>query len=503
MSVMNANGNLIINKLNEKSLGKTYWIITILATLGGFLFGYDTSNIGSAMPFMPFYSFIVKNGFIEGYLVAGASLGAAVGALIAAFSTEKLGRKGLLIFDAGIYAVGAIGSALSYTVFEILIFRTFIGIAVGADSAIATSYIAEFAPKNKRGHLTVMQQMMIVIGILSAFIIGMAVYAIAPALAYSLGWRLLLGIAAVPALIGLGFRLYMPESPRWLILHEKYDRAIKSLKKFGIDATLNQLKNARAYLISLTKDIKTTRAGVKRALIVAGLFAAFTQITGINVPLYYGPILIDSLHLFPSITNPVMSMVYSIAASAILASLLVISTYIGLTKMDSFGRRHLALLGFGGMVFSFFLGMILYIMHIIVGILIGLGSFLIFFGFGVGANVWVLQSEYFPAKNKGFYVSLIAAIDWISNFVIIELFPVIDDKIGIGYTMGIFGILSAIAFVTVYKIMPFTKGQSIEDVAKCFSENSLSKIVMESKYLLSNNTQPIDGKNFIESEDDR
>jgi len=500
---MDAYENNVIKRLNEKPLGKNYWIITILATLGGFLFGYGTSNIGSAMPFMPFYNAIKTNSFIEGYLVAGASLGAAAGAIVAAFITERLGRKGLLISDATIYAIGAAGSALSVNLLEILIFRTFIGIAVGADSAIATSYIAEFAPKNKRGHLTVMQQMMIVTGILSAFIAGILVYSILPSLAYAIGWRILLGIAAVPALIGLVFRLYMPESPRWLILHEKYEKAISALKKFGIKATIDEVKNVRSFLLPIGNNDKKISKGVKRALIVGGLFAAFTQATGINIPLYYGPILIDSLHLFPSIKNPVMSMVYSIAASAILASLLVISTYIGLTKMDSFGRRHLALLGFGGMVFSFFLGMILYIMHIIVGILIGLGSFLIFFGFGVGANVWVLQSEYFPAKNKGFYISIIAAIDWLSNFVIIELFPVIDSAIGIGYTMGIFGVLSAIAFIIVYRMMPFTKGMSIEDVPKCFANNSLGKIVAASKKMVSDNIKINENKNLSDPEIDK
>ncbi len=470
------NENAVISKLDNINIPSFYWAIVILATLGGFLFGYDTSNIGSTMTFMPFYSAIESNSFVYGYLVAGASLGAAVGALIAAGTTERVGRKGLLIADAAIYAIGAIGSALSYNVAEILIFRTFIGIAVGADTAIATTYVAEFAPKKKRAHMTVLQQWMVTVGILGAYMVGMAVYFIAPSMAFSVGWRILLGVAAIPALIGLFFRFRMPESPRWLIYHEKFDRALASLKKLNIQATKDEVMKARDYLLNLEKTMsgEFTKNGINRALLIAGLFAVFTEITGINIPFYYGPVIISSLHLFPSVTNPALSMAYSISASAILGAINVAATYIGFKLLDTTGRRTLALYGFAGMTVFGLLGMTLALMHILIGILIGFAGFIIFFAFGVGANVWVIQSEYFPIKNKGFFVSIIAAIDWIANFVIVEVFPTMDKAIGIGFSMGVFAILSLIGFIIFFIIMPVSKGRSLEEMAVLLSKTKLS-----------------------------
>src|SRR5579875_1954296 len=136
-----------LDKLDHNVPTSFYWRLTLLATLGGFLFGYDTSNIGSALNFIPYK----LNSFGTGYLVAGASLGAAAGALLAGPLTDRFGRKSLLIIDAFIYAVGALLSAFTWHVSVLMTARTLIGLAIGADSAIATAYIAEYAPRNRRG----------------------------------------------------------------------------------------------------------------------------------------------------------------------------------------------------------------------------------------------------------------------------------------------------------------------------------------------------------------
>ncbi|SMD31034.1 sugar porter family MFS transporter [Picrophilus oshimae] len=468
----------IINQLNNKNTGKFYWSVTVLATIGGFLFGYDTSNIGTDLEFIPFYSSHL-NPFITGYLVSGASLGAAVGALIAAVLTDRYGRKYLLIADALIYSIGAILSGLSIDIIMLIISRTFIGIAVGADSAIATAYIAEYAPKEKRGRLSILQQWMITIGILGAYLIGMLVFFIAPGLAYAVDWRILLGVAAIPSLIGLAFRLYMPESPRWLILHEKFDKAVDALKKFGIDATMEQIKRTYSYLRATETRIKET-AGIKRAFVIVALFMMFQQITGINVPFYYGPVIISKLHLFPSVSG-IYSTVYAIGASAILAIINVLATYIGFRLIDTHGRRSLALMGYAGMAFFDFIGTILYLMHFSIGLLIGFAGFIIFFAFGVGGTGWIIQGEYFPTRYRGLFASLIAFVDWISNFAIIEIFPYMDKTIGIGYTMLIFGVLSVMAFITFFMIMPVTRGKSVEDITEMFEDNPLLGVKEASK----------------------
>jgi SP family arabinose:H+ symporter-like MFS transporter len=181
----------------------------VLSCVGGFLFGYDTADIGSVLSFIPYH----LSKFATGYLVAGASIGAAVGALAAGPLTDRFGRKSLLIADAAIYALGAILSAVAINAAILLVSRTLIGLAVGADSAIATAYIAEFAPRNRRGSLMIMQQWMITVGILVSYLVAVVVLKVAPGSAGGADWRIILGLGAVPAIVALALQPGCPSPP--------------------------------------------------------------------------------------------------------------------------------------------------------------------------------------------------------------------------------------------------------------------------------------------------
>ena len=461
-----AAGSKILDRLDNSKAGRFYWLLTLLATIGGFLFGYDTTNIAIVEVFLP-KSFIssATNPFITGYLFSGVSLGAAAGALIAASLIDRYGRKSMLIFDAFLYTLGAILSAVSVDLVMLLISRTLIGIAVGADSAIATSYISEWAPKNKRGSLGKLQQWMITVGILGAYIIGLAVLYGIPASAFTLDWRILLGVAAVPAAIGLAFRFIMPESPRWLVNKGKYKEAVKSFKTLGIDTDEQEL--GREYPVDTVKKKRLT-PGVKRAFLIVGLFMVFQQITGINIPFYYGPIIIKNLHLFASTTSPVFSEIFIVEAASIFAVVNVAATYIGFKLIDRAGRRKLALIGYGGMALFGFIGAILKYAGQDIGMLVAISIFIVFFAFGVGGTGWIIQGEYFPTEYRGTLASLIAFIDWISNFAIVEIFPYMDDTIHIAGSLVVFAILSVVAVVIFYRIMPVTKGKSVEEITSMF-----------------------------------
>ena len=169
-------GRNVLEDLDSRIPTNFYWYLAVLACVGGFLFGYDTSNIGSALDFIPYH----LSSFWTGYLVAGASLGAAAGALIAGPLTDHFGRKTLLITDAAIYAIGALLSAFTVNAFMLLSSRTLIGLAIGADSAIATAYIAEFAPRDRRGQLSIIQQWMITVGILVSYLVAVVVLVALP-----------------------------------------------------------------------------------------------------------------------------------------------------------------------------------------------------------------------------------------------------------------------------------------------------------------------------------
>ena len=269
MTTIETRGRNVLAELDQRVPTSFYWSLTVLATIGGFLFGYDTANIGSALPFVP-YSL---NGFALGYLVAGASLGAAAGALLAGPLADRFGRKSLLVTTALVYAIGAILSAFTPNAAVLLAARTLIGLAIGADSAIATAYIAEYAPRDRRGALSMLQQWMITVGIVGAFIVALIILWLLPDSASTLDWRLILGLGAVPALIGLALRARMPESPRWLLRHERYEDTQRALGKLGMEASIEDVRYTARELEAADQRGERTRRrnwtkGVKRALIV-------------------------------------------------------------------------------------------------------------------------------------------------------------------------------------------------------------------------------------------
>jgi MFS transporter, SP family, arabinose:H+ symporter len=466
------NGN-ILTTLDERKPTAFYWQLTLLATLGGFLFGYDTSNIGSALNFVPYG----LHGLALGYLVSGASLGAAAGAILGGPASDRFGRKALLVIDAGIYAVGAILSAVTPDAAVLLIARTLIGLAIGADSAIATAYIAEYAPKDRRGSLTMLQQWMITVGILISYIVALIIFSAWPGSAATVGWRLVLGLGAVPALIGLAMRTQMPESPRWLLRHGRYDDVRKAMKALGAgDVSENDVRRAAEVVERVEGGSRESRRrawtpGVRRALIVVSVFFIFQQITGINVPLYYGPHILGPIFSGTHATL-VQTTVAGVEVTAIMTAVNVASTYLGFRWIDKFGRKALAIGGFTGMiVFALVAGLGLAALSgtpRLAVIMIGLDFFIASFAIGVGGVGWTLQGEVFPTAVRGQAAAFCAMIDWLANFALIEVFPVTQNAISLAGVLVVFAGLCAMAIVFVWKFLPETKGLPVEEIVRVF-----------------------------------
>jgi sugar porter (SP) family MFS transporter len=466
----------ILAELDKSKPTAFYWQLTLLATLGGFLFGYDTSNIGSALNFVPYG----LHGLAEGYLVSGASLGAAAGAVLAGPISDRFGRKTVLIADAGIYAVGAILSAVTPDAAVLLVARTLIGVAVGADSAIATAYIAEYAPKDRRGSLSMLQQWMITVGILVAYLIAMLVFGVWPGAAASSGWRLILGLGAVPALAGLVLRSRMPESPRWLLRHGKYEQVLRAMDTLGAGQfTEADARRAGEVIERVERGDQAQRKrawtpGVRRALIVVCVFFVFQQITGINVPLYYGPHLLGPI-FSGSHATLVATTVSGVQVTAIMTAVNVASTYLGFRWIDKFGRRKLAIGGFTGMiVFAAVSAVGLALLSGTARLaltMVGLDFFIASFAIGVGGTGWTLQGEVFPTAVRGQAASIAATVDWLANFALILVFPVWQNAISLGGVMLCFGALALAAVGFVYWFLPETKGHSVEEIIQLFERH--------------------------------
>ncbi len=507
--------NDVLATLDEHIPTSFYWKLTLLATIGGFLFGYDTANIGSVLSFVPYE----MSDLVTGYLVAGASLGAAVGAFFAGPLTDRFGRKSLLIADAGIYAVGALLSAVAWDVSVLIIARTLIGLAIGADSAIATAYIAEYAPRGRRGALSMLQQWMITVGILVSYLVALVVLLSMPKLASGLDWRLILGIGAIPAVAALVLRTRMPESPRWLLRQGRYDDARKAIGMLGLEVTDEQLRASASQLpesesaatngkagngsatsaatsgtTSGQSDGRTRTeqrkarwtAGVKRALAVVVVFFVFQQITGINVPFYYGPKILEPY--FPG-GSELDAAITAIEVTTLMSAVNVIATYFAFKHIDRIGRRKLAIWGFAGMGVFMLLGAfgdgLLAGAAKVAVVMIALDLFIASFAVGVGGTGWLIQGEVFPTAVRGRAAAIGATADWLANFALILVFPLSVTAIGLSWVMVCFAVLclGGLAFVAAY--LPETKGLSVEEITRVFERSAASGTLTPSAGLSS------------------
>lgn len=466
----------VLAGLDSSAMNSLYWYLALLACIGGFLFGYDTAVIGSVLDFIPYK----LSDLATGYLVAGASLGAAVGALAAGPLTDRFGRKSLLMADASVYALGAILSALTVNALMLVSSRTLIGLAVGADSAIATAYIAEFAPKGRRGQLSIIQQWMITVGILASFLVALFVFWVAPGAAKDVDWRVILGLGALPAILAVALRARMPESPRWLIHRGRYADTSKALAKLGIEVTEEQVRRTAGRIEEAEAAQKRPRKslwtpGVKRALMVVCGFFVLQQITGINVPFYYGPQLLGGLFKSPG-ASAVDAAMAGLVAAAILGAVNVVATYFGFRWIDKAGRRPLALGGFAGMAVFMIVAAIgvawLTGVPKIVVVMVGFSMFITSFAIGVGGTGWLLQGEVFPTAVRGRAAAIAASVNWLANFAIIEAFPAMKTAIGLPAVMVVLAALSVVAVLFVTKFLPETKVLSVEEVVELFEEQA-------------------------------
>jgi sugar porter (SP) family MFS transporter len=463
----------VLEELDSRIPTSFYWYLTVLACVGGFLFGYDTANIGSALGFIPYH----LSSFWTGYMVAGASLGAGAGALIAGPLTDAFGRKTLLVTDAAIYAIGALLSAFTVNAFMLLSSRTLIGLAIGADSAIATAYIAEFAPRNRRGQLSIIQQWMITVGILVSYLVAVVVLVGLPNNAGNVDWRLILGVGAIPAILAVALRTRMPESPRWLMLHDRYADTQKAFGQLGMQTTEEEIRLAAEQLKGTVETQQRTvrwTKGVIRALIVVCVFFTFQQITGINIPFYYGPKILATF--FQSGHNAVAAAVAGVEVTAILGAVNVIATYFAFRWIDKFGRRPLAMGGYLGMaVFMLIAAAAVAFLTDIpktVVVMVGFSFFITSFAIGVGGTGWLIQGEVFPTSVRGRAAAIGAAVDWVANFALIEVFPSWQNSWGLAWVMVSFAVLSLVAIGFVFKFLPETKGRSVEQVVHIFEKQA-------------------------------
>jgi MFS family permease len=328
-----------------------------------------------------------------------------------------------------------------------------------------------------------LQQWMITVGILISYVIALIILKVWPH-ATDVEWRWFFGLGAVPAIIGLIMRFEMPESPRWLIRKGQYDRAQQTFEKLGVDVSIQDVEYTAHELDEADARAARERtrrwtAGVKRALAVVCVFFIFQQITGINVPLYYGPKLMASY--FQSGHSKVDSVTAGVAVTTIMTIVNVAATFFAFRYIDRIGRRKLAMGGYAGMavfaiVAALGIGLLKGDAQVVVG-MIGLCFFIASFAIGVGGTGWLIQGEMFPTAVRGQAAAIGAMVDWLANYALIEAFPAWQRSIGLSWVLVCFAGLCIVAIGFVGKFLPETKNLSVEEITDVFERQAAGEHV--------------------------
>ncbi|MEO9869426.1 sugar porter family MFS transporter [Ekhidna sp.] len=445
-------------------------LITLVSSLGGLLFGYDTGVINGTQFY--FSKYFELDAAMKGWVVSSALVGCFVGALFSGLISKAYGRKNSLILSAILFSISAWGSGLPsflpQSVPLLVFFRIIGGLGIGIASMNAPTYIAELSPASIRGKMVTYYQLAIVVGF---FIVFLSTYAIGNSgdFEYNLnqGWRLMFWSELLPCLIFLFLLFVVPKSPRWLIMKGR-DAEAKNILTQLHGADLAEKEFSHICLSIDKKDNPKFSVLLKKSflpiVLIGTALSALQQLTGINAVLYYGADIFEKALGFGQ--EDVLKQ------QLLLAGVNLLCTFIAMGTVDKFGRKPLIYLGCIGMTIGFLmLGITLKTGHVglvsLIGILVFIGSFAL----SMGPVVWVLLSEMFPNKIRSLAMSVAVAAQWGMNYLVSQSFPiVVESEINQGpfwnqslpYFIFISFILATL--LLTYKFIPETKGKSLEEL---------------------------------------
>lgn len=440
--------------------------VAIIIALGGFLFGYDIAMMSGTTSQLE-TTFNLNSTWL-GFTVAIAILGTIIGTLIISKPAEKYGRRKSLIVLSGLFAVSTLGSASAFNWEMLLFFRFITGIILGCITVVTPMFIAEISPAKKRGQLVLLNQFFVVSAIFLAFVVN---YFLAQIFADS-SWRWMIGVEFIPAALFFGLLFIVPESPRWLVNQNRNEEALVVFNRVNAE---NPEEEVAIVKKSIEQELKLGHGKLfvkenRLPVMIAILIAAFNQLAGINAIMIYAPRVFEMAGFG---TNASLLQSISIGATNLLFTL------VALFLIDRYGRRTLLMTGSVGMVF--FLGMLSksfftenYSDFGGYGVMIYLMGFIAFFAFSQGAVLWVVISEIFPNKVRSQGQALGSFTHWIFAAAIIWGFPVINNTVGGGLSFGFFAVMMVLHFLFAWKILPETKGKSLEEIQVEFTNRRKS-----------------------------
>jgi SP family galactose:H+ symporter-like MFS transporter len=438
----------------QKEDNRFLYVAALISALGGMLFGYDTGVISGAILFIK--GQFALSSTMEELVVSSVLVGAVVGVAFGGTLADNIGRRKVIILAAVIFILGSIIAALAQAIAWLVAGRVVVGIAIGLASFTSPLYISEVSPASRRGSLVSLNQLAITVGIVLSYLVDFALAGIQ-------GWRWMFGLAIIPAaILGMGM-FFMPDSPRWLMKHDESDKARDVLRRIrgysNVDDEMKEIQESLGKQSSHWSELFNPL--VKPAMVIGISLAIFQQVTGINTVIYYAP----TIFQFAGFKS---------ASSAILATMgvgivNVLMTAVAIGLIDRVGRRPLLLTGLIGMAIG--LGLLGFAFMLpgqqsILG-LIAAGSLMLYvasFAIGLGPVFWLLISEIYPLKIRGLAMSVATEANWGSNLIIALTFLTLIQLLGETGTFWLYGLVSILAWLFAYFLVPETKGRSLEEI---------------------------------------
>lgn len=446
--------------------------ITLIAALGGFLFGFDMAVVsGIIEPVKLQYGLSSSQ---EGLFVSCALLGCIAGVAFSGYLSDRIGRRKVLFIAAVLFLISAVGFASAEAYSLLIFFRIMAGMGVGVASNVSPLYISEVAPSHKRGRLVTFYQLAITIGILCAYISNLFLQRNAAAYNGSADglfhwlfiahvWRGMFIVGVIPALAFSLLLLVVPESPRWLVQFGKDEKALNILTKINGEAVAQTELTAIKELAQQKKGgfAELMRLPLSKLLALAMILTALSQFSGINGVIFYGPTIMKSAGI---VTGD--ALLYQV----ILGAANMLFTFIAIFKVDSWGRRPLYLVGSLAAALALGFTGFCFMMNITGWLMLGcMMLFLLFFAFSLGPLKFVISTEIFPTHIRGTALSVCIMTMWVSDWIVNLLFPVLRDGLGIATTFFIFSFFCIISFVYAKQKLFETKGKSLEEIEKSLS----------------------------------